>query len=202
MPVIKQSEKTYTPVPPGSHPARCVSMISLGTQAGNNPKFKPSFQVVLGFEFPNEQIEINGEKKPMMVMQFMNAYLGSVSKPSKTNLFLTSWRGRQFTPEELAGFDLAKVVGAPALINIIHEEREGKTREKIASISPLPKGMGMAGAVNEPVIYEIEEGRSDKFKALPEWAQKKIEQCEEWMHPAAAEPSDNDGDNVDPEVGF
>lgn len=186
MPILKQSESTFEPVPPGTHPARCYAMISLGTQLPNNPQFKPSFKVVLQFEFPNEQIEINGERKPMMTGQFLSAYLGSVKKPSKTNEFLTAWRGRPFTEQELSGFDLSKVVGAPCLLNIVHEERNGKTREKIASISPLPKGMSVAAQINPTVIYEIEQGRDKVFQSLPEWMQKMIEACDEWQHPAAA----------------
>ena len=81
---------------------------------------------------------------------------------------------------------LLRVVGTPCLLNIIHEERGGKTLAKIASISPLPKGMTMSGQINPPVIYEIEQGRDATYKALPEWLQKKIELCEEWQHPAAA----------------
>ena len=178
-------------------------MISLGTQVSANPQFKPSFQVVVGFELPNEAVEINGEKKPMAVSQFLNAYLGSPKKPSKTNLFLTAWRGRAFTESELAGFDLSKVVGASCLLNIIHEVKDGKTREKIASISPLPKGMTMPLAQNKPIVYEVEQGRDAVFQKLPEWTQKMIEKCVEWTHPAAAEdPELEGGEEEDQNVPF
>lgn len=186
MPIIKQNESSFVPVPEGTHPARCYSMISLGTQQGNNPQFKPSFQVLIQFELPNESIEINGEKKPMMTSHFLNAYLGSPKKPSKTNLFLTAWRGRAFTEAELAGFDLSKVVGATCLLNMIHEQKDGKLRERIAAIMPLPKGMTMSGPINKPLIYEIEQGRDAVFQSLPEWTQKMIEKCQEWTQPAAA----------------
>jgi hypothetical protein len=201
MPIIKQSESTYEPVPAGTHPARCYGMVSLGTQPTNNPQFKPQFKVVLMFEFPNEILERNGEKKPMMISHFLSAYLGSTKKPSKTNLFLTSWRGRPFKPEELAGFDLSAVVGAPCLLNIVHEERGGKMREVIASISPLPKGMTINGQINPKIVYEIEQKQDATFQALPEWCQKMIAQCEEWNaplppHEPEAEAEDDDKDSV------
>jgi hypothetical protein len=182
-------------------------MVSLGTQPSNNPKFKPNFKVVLQFELPNELISFpDGTQKPMATSHFLTAYLGSVNKPSKTNLFLTAWRGRAFTEKELGGFDLAAVVGAPCLLNIIHETKDGKTRDRIASVSPLPKGMKVVGMINEPVKYEIEQGRDAVFAKLPEWMRKMIELCEEWTHPAAAqcdpEPADQDGDNVDNDVSF
>ena len=202
MPILKQNESSFEPVPEGAHVARCYGMISLGTQPSNNPKFKPSFKVVLQFELPGEIIVINGEKKPMMTSHFLTAYLGSVNKPSKTNLFLTAWRGRSFTEKELAGFDLATVVGAPCLLNIIHETRDGKTRERIASVSPLPKGTKAPPQINPSVRYEIEQGRDKTFSVLPEWMRKMIEQCEEWTHPAAAEEPDPEPAPEDEEVPF
>lgn len=187
MPILKQNESSYKNIEPGTHPARCYGMISLGTQPSGVEKYSPSFQALLLFEFPSEIIEVNGEKKPMSTNHYIKAYLGSVRKPSKTNLFLTSWRGRAFTDVELAGFDLAKVVGATCLLNIVHSNRNGKTREDIASISPLPKGMTLPIQFNQSIVYEIEEGRNEKFRALPEWIQKKIELCSEWTKPLTKE---------------
>lgn len=187
MPILKQNESTYKNIEPGTHSARCYGMVSLGTQPSNIKEYAPSFQVLLMFEFPSEIVEVNGEKKPMATNHFLKAYLGSVKKPSKTNLFLTSWRGRPFTQEELAGFDISKVVGKPCLLNIVHAERGGKIREDIASISPLPKGMTLPIQFNQSVIYEIEEGRNEKFMALPEWIQKRIELCSEWTKPLTKE---------------
>ena len=191
MPIIKESESKYTPVPVGNHVARCYGMVSLGTQQGKNPKFQPSFQIALMFELPEEVLEINGEKKPMALTKFLNAYFGSPSKPSKTAQFITSWRGKPFTEQELKGFDIAKVVGATCLLNVVHAVKDGKTREEIASVSPMPKGMALPAAVNIPVVYEIEQGRDAVFRGLPEWMQKMIEKCEEWSRPspaAVAEP--------------
>lgn len=203
MPILKQNESTFEPVPAGTHPARCYAMVSLGTQLPNNPQYKPSFKVVLQFEFPNEMIKVGDTEKPMMTGQFLSAYLGSVRKPSKTNEFLTAWRGKPFSEQELSGFDLANVVGAPCLLNIVHEVKDGKTREKIASISPLPKGMTVPPLFNKKIVYEIEQGRDAVFKALPEWMQKMIEGCQEWQHPAAApEPEPESEETPNDDVPF
>jgi len=200
MPILKKSEGSFTLIEPGTHPARCYGMVSLGTQPANNPKFKSSFKVVLLFEFPENRIEVDGVSKPMMTSHFLNAYLGSEVKPSKTNLFLSAWRGRAFTDVELGGFDLSKVVGAPCLLNIIHTTRNGKTREEIASIMPLPKTMKAAPPFNRLVVYEIEQLRDDTFLALPEWMRLMIEGCEEWTAPkpaqSAVSPHQPESDDV------
>lgn len=186
MPILKESESTFTPVPAGAHAARCYAMISIGTQAGQNPLYRPQFQVILNFEIPGELIEYQGEKRPMVISQFLNAYLGRMDKPSNTRKFLEQWRGKPFTEQEMKGFDLSKLVGAKCLLNIIHEVKNGKTREKIASVSPLPKGMTIGEQYHKSVIYEIEQGRDEVFNALPEWVRKKIEACEEWNEPQRA----------------
>lgn len=183
MPVLKQTESTYTLIDPGTYAARCYGIVSLGTQPALNPQFKPTFKVVALFELPND-LAPNG--KPMGASQFLNAYLGSSKKPSKTAIFLNSWRGRPFTEEEAKGFDLMKVVGAPCLLSIVHEERNGKVREVISSIAPLMKGMTIPPMVNQPIRYEIEDGKNGTFQALPEWMQKMIGQCLEWNTPPAA----------------
>ena len=202
MPILKKSESNFTPVPVGVHPARCYAMVSIGTQPSRNPKYEPSFQVVLQFEFPNEQIEIDGVSRPMAMSQFLNAYLGSPNKPSNTNKFLSAWRGRAFTEAELDGFDLSKVVGAPGLLNVIHEQKDGKTNAKILSISPLPKGMTMSGQLNPPIIYEIEQGEDKTFQSLPEWLQKMIRTSAEFNKAARAHeappasPAEPESDDV------
>ncbi len=62
-----------------------------------------------------------------------------------------------------------------------------KTYAHIASISGIPKGMQCPQQFHKTLKFEVDDGMHESFKALPEWIQKKIQQCEEWVHPAAAE---------------
>ena len=194
MPVIQKSESSYSLAPAGSHVARCYACISLGTQASPNPQYKPRFQVVVFFELPNETVTVNGETRPMVVGKFLGTSMGSPNKPSATNLFLTAWRGKPFTPEDIGRFDLANVVGAAAMLNIIHEDKNGKQREVIASISPLPKGMTCPQQFHKSVKYEIEMGKNDVFNALAPGLQKMIAKCLEWNQPAEEAGHDADSD--------
>lgn len=170
--------------------ARCFSVVAIGTQVSQNPLYKPQSQFIVTFEVPSETIEVNGEQRPMVIGQFLNAYFGRAEKPSNTRKFIESWRGKPFTDEEMKGFNTDKLVGAPCMLNVIHEQKNGKTREKIAGVSPLPKGMKLSPQFHKSVIYEIEMGRNDVFNALPEWVRKKIEACEEWNAPQANHSED------------
>ena len=46
-----------------------------------------------------------------------------------------------FTPEELKGFDVEKLIGAPALLAVVHNRTPDRTYVNIKSIQRLPKGM-------------------------------------------------------------
>jgi len=66
----------------------------------------------------------------------------SLHEKAALRKFLVSWRGKQFTPEELQGFDLEKVIGAPCLLQVLHNRSQDGQRvfANVDNIMPLPKG--------------------------------------------------------------
>lgn len=190
MPIAKESGKEFTPMPAGSHVARCFAVISLGTQ--QSPMFPSSFKVMLMFEVPGESIEIDGKPSPMTIQK---EYTLSLSEKANLRHDLQSWRGREFTTKELEGFDVAKLIGMACMLSVIHKQSaKKKTYSAISAIGGLPKGVECPPAWHKPVKYEIEDGENDAFKLLPEWIRKKIMASEEWQAPS------NQGEaNVEPE---
>lgn len=181
MPVAKESGGNFTPAPEGTHLARCFAVIALGTQKANNPQFTDSFKVMICWELPDEKYVVDGKEAPMTVSK---EYTLSLSKKAILRGHLESWRGRQFTEEELKGFDVAKVIGQPCLLNIAHKvSGGGKTYAAIQSVAKPMKNTECPKQFHTSVAYEVEQGRNEVFKALPEWIAKKIEACEEWIHP-------------------
>lgn len=194
MPIVKQTESNFKPMPAGTHLARCYGMVSLGTQLPNSAQFNPSFKILLMFETPNELAE-NG--KPLTTFK---EYSASLSEKSKLRPALESWRGRPFTKEELDGFDVSAVVGAPCMISVIHKHSaKGSTYADIASIAALPKGMVCPPQVHPKTIFEIEMGKGAVYQSLPEFIQKKICACVEWSGNAPSEPEQDGGSDVPPE---
>lgn len=182
MAIAKSSGGTFEPVPQGTHQARCFAQISLGTQ--HSEQYPDSFKVMLMWELPEQVIDREGESIPMVISK---EYTCSLNEKANLRRDLVSWRGREFTDAELAGFDVAQVVGAPCLLNVIQTQNtKGKTYSKIASISPLPKKMQAEKQVHASVKYEIEMGKGEVFQKLPEWVQKKICACVEWNTPTQA----------------
>lgn len=185
MPVAKESGGNFIPVPAGNHPARCFGCVSLGTQDGGI--YPAAFKILLMFEIPGETIERDGKQQPMSVNK---EYTLSLNEKANLRHDLDSWRGRPFNADELKGFEVSNVVGVACLLNVIHRPRvkDGQMQARIASISPLPKGMTVPEIFNPKIKFEVEDGRSDTFNKLPEWIRKKIEGCEEWISPADAPP--------------
>lgn len=198
MPIARET-KTFEPAPAGTHIARCYGCVSLGTQ--HSELFADAFKVMLLFELPFETVKMDGGEMPMTISK---EYTLSLGKKSNLRKHLDSWRGRPFNENELAGFEVSKVVGAPCQLTIVHTKNtQGNTYAKIEAITGLAKGMTCPEQKHKSIKYEISDGNeqtSEVFKSLPEWIRKKIQACEEWNPQIADEPpSDEANPEQEPE---
>ena len=185
-----KSGSTSTPAPAGTHIARCVQVIDLGTQVDDGQfgrKIQPKLR--LTWELPNELHvfkEENGEE-PFVVGKEYTLNLGDKSNLRKD---LESWRGRPFTAEELEGFDVSKLLGAACMLNIIHKNKKDGSGvfANIAGISPMMKGVKCPPAILALLCYDVTMGKNDVYAKIPEWLRKKIDQCENWKQQAQHDP--------------
>lgn len=157
--------------PPGNHIARCYMVCDLGMQdveyMGNTSQKR---KVRLAFELPNELMQSDG--RPFSVSK---NYTLSLNEKANLRADLQAWRGRAFTEQELQGFDLFNVLGAPCMVNVIHTQgKNGNTYANIAGITPLPKGIQCPPAVNAPIKFSLDEFDQKIYDGLPEWLQQKI----------------------------
>lgn len=120
--------RTFTPAPEGTHQAVLCDIVDLGEQENNFGQTKHFIRVV----FQLEEAMENG--KPYIVGQRFNATLHEKGALRK---FIVASRGRQFSDEELAGFDIESLIGTNVQITVIHNKAEnGNTYANIASVSP------------------------------------------------------------------
>lgn len=171
---VKENATTNIPLlAEGTYPAVCNMLIDLGDQYSE--KFdKTSRQVLICWELPNETLD-NGETR-----RFSKTYTASLNSKGNLRRDLISWRGRDFTIDELKAFDLKNIVGAPCLLQIIHKTAvDGQKRASIAGIMSLPKGMPVPALTDGFVILDLDEpGAFDKLDQLPEWVQERIKQSD------------------------
>lgn len=168
----------FKQVPVGAYPARCVRIIGIGTQHSEyEGKPNKAIKVIISWELPTELIE-DGEYagQPYMVSKF---YTQSLGEKANLRKHLASWRGRDFTPEELAGFDLANIAGKSCMVSVIHST---KGKAKVDSVMALPKGMTVPAQVNPTVIFNIFQWDQTIFDSLTDGIKELIKQSDEYKY--------------------
>jgi hypothetical protein len=148
----------FQQAPAGSHLARCIKITDLGTQAGEYkgvPNHKS--QILISWELPSELME---DDKPFIVSGF---YTNSLAEKANLRHHLVSWRGREFTLEELGRFDLNTILNAPCMLSVIHND---KNKAKVDAVMKLPKGMECPPAVNATFAFWLDEFSQAEFDKL------------------------------------
>jgi len=157
---MKVSDKgggDFKQAPEGTYGARCIRIVDIGSQHGEYlgvPNVKR--QLVITWEI-DEEMEPG---KPFITSKFYTASLGEKAGLRKD---LMTWRGRDFTPDELAGFDINNLLDKTCLLNMV-TNKNGKVG--VGSIVPLPKGMTAPAGVNEQYIFDIEAWDDEVFEKL------------------------------------
>ena len=185
------------PIEAGTHPAICYGLVDLGMQYSE--KYKNSSQkVMLMWELPEETIEIDGEEKPRVISQ---TYTCSLNEKAVLRKDLASWRGRDFTDDELAGFALQNIVGKPCLLSIIHRENNGSTYANVGGVMKMPKGMPPMVQTMDSIVFDLDESPLEDMAKLPEWIQKRIMASETYKERIAG-AGDRPGDEAAPDAEF
>ena len=179
--IIKDNGGTArTPLEAGSYRAVCYSIVVLGTTY-NQAFDKTVTQICFTWELPDERITVNGEDLPKAISA---TYTLSLREKSNLRAMLASWRGRDFTKEELEGFSLRKVLGAPCMIAVTNYiGKDGSEKAKVASVVRLPKSMVVPdGTENPQVLFNVmdEEFPLEDMEKLPEWQQNRIKESKEY----------------------
>lgn len=179
---MKDQGGTFTPCPAGNHIGVCYAVIDLGTQHSEaftwEGKAIPEStrpQVLLMWEIPGETVTIEGEEKPAVISKFYNAFFND---KAALRQHLEAWRGRQFTEEELCGFNINNVLGKGCMINVVHDQ---KGKAKIAGIAALPKGITAPKPTNQVVWIDLDDFNQLKFDSLSEGIQNIIKKSPEWQ---------------------
>ena len=172
-----ESAPSIAPVEEGTHLGVCSMLIDLGMQYSEIYK-KSQRKVLIGWELPDETIEIDGEQKPRVLSK---RYTANLSEKSNLRKDLASWRGRDFTPEELKAFDLKNIVGASCLLTVIHSKSGEKTYANIQSVVKLPKGMAKQALSEPPVVFDLDTDPLERVDDMPQWIAELIKKSETYQ---------------------
>jgi hypothetical protein len=179
--------KDFELVPAGAHFAICDKVVYLGfqrTEYEGKQKILP--KVWLGFQIPDIQhgYEKDGKKLsgPAVIGRKFTLNIG---EQSHLGPFLTNWRGRGFSEDEVAnGFDVEKLAGKLCQLGVVHEVgRNGKTYANITSAGSLIKdtldaiknGTRKADPQGDVLVYNADEHDQRVYEKLPEFLRKQID---------------------------
>lgn len=160
----KDEGGNFEQLPPGLYNAVCYAVWDIGQQKivwNNVDKIQP--KAIVAFEV-DKRIDNPGTEYHEKRYVVTKEYTVSLSEKANLTKDLISWRGKEFTPEEIqAGFDIEKLQGVPCKLNIIHKtsKNNGRTYANISAIMKMPQD---------------EEGLKPEIdNTPPEWVKKKME---------------------------
>lgn len=141
--VAAKSSGGYTPHPEGQFSAVCVDVHDVGLVTVTfNGRTHQKHKVDIYFWCGEWKELDDGRRVPVTVRE---RFTLSLDERGRLRPFLESWRGRAFTEEEEKGFDLEQLIGAPAFVQVTHNESGGRVYANITTIMRLPKGMERLG---------------------------------------------------------
>jgi hypothetical protein len=134
----KKKSSDFVPAPEGLHYAVCADVVGLGI-------VKTSWQ---GQESLKDKVRLVWQTEDKMTLGakagqpylISKRYTSSTHPKATLRIHCTSWRGKAFTDEEFALFDIEKLIGVCCQIQITHNVSGGDTYANIMAIVPPPKG--------------------------------------------------------------
>lgn len=173
----------FKQVTPGMHPAVCDMMVDLGLQEQKSQLYGDSIkhQVYIRWQIPGERLEYEKDgvkiEGPMTIGSY---YTLSLSEKANLRKILQGWRGKEFTADEAAKFDVTAVLGKPCTLNVIHKTgNDGKVRARIEGVGPPIKGLDVAKVEGETILYDGGEEQSPVWDKLRPWMHETIKRAKE-----------------------
>lgn len=177
-----KTEGDFEQLPKGQYEGVCFRIVDMGTteqQYKDGPLTKKK-RVHISFEIPSNKMS---DGRPFSVSK---TYTASLFESAALRKDLVSWRGRNFTEEEEAGFDISKLIGCTASIDVGLTENGNP---KIIGLFKPDGGVQQIPTQNEPTSFDLDvycaefNGEStaasktmcDIFDSLPTWQQEDID---------------------------
>lgn len=174
------------PIPADTHQAVCYGVVDIGTHQPSNPAHKPTRKLVILFELPFERADFG--EKGNLPRGISCTLTQSLSDNAILRKFLKSWRGRDFTEEELKGFDPKVLIGQNCNLAVTNNVKGDKTFANIDMTLPLRKEKRVNNVVVEAAQTKVKQENPSLYFSLdevdlqsikfpdnmPKWIQQKI----------------------------
>lgn len=188
-PIIAKSsgeQKDFELLPAGSYLARCYRVVDLGThtEVYANQKFeaKPARKIMVYLEVlsdydTDEDIRME-DGRPFSVSK---KYTLSLHEKATLRKDLEKWRGIKFTKEEAESFDITKVLGKMALIQVTHIASADGDKTYV-NLDALLSTKKVSEGVNELGAFSVDSPDMDMFNSFSKYTQEKINSSAELVN--------------------
>lgn len=188
---VAEPTTEFKKIPPGNYIARCFSLVDLGRQEVEwSGVTKLQRKIAISWEVFGEDEDgspltttVDDQEMPMTISK---RFTLSLSDKSALRKDLESWRGKQFSEDELKGFDLTKLIGVYCMINVTHSagvKDKQKTYANVAAITPLPKSLKdhKPDPVHPSRVFDMDNPDMEVFSQLSERMQEIIQSSPDWI---------------------
>ena len=185
---LKVSESsTYEPLEPGEYLGVCYKIVDMGerieTYQNESNKRKSLF---ITWELPNK---LGSDGRPYSISK---KYTASLNEAANLYKDITNWRGKPFTAEEKKGFDVSKLIGAPANLHIGMNKNGDKN---VVSAIFRPEEFKITETINPAQIFDLDvyldfvkgevneetKNAAEVFDGLVSWMQQDIQTSFEYL---------------------
>ena len=120
--------------PAGGQQVVCCDVIDLGMQNDAYKNQKPRLVHKIRIRWQSQHPMADG--RPYMVQK---RYTLSLAERATLRKDLEQWRGAVFTADQLQGFDVEKLIGINAFVNVMHMDKGTKgTYAEVVALMPVP----------------------------------------------------------------
>ena len=168
-PIVQTSMRSLAPA--GEHNAICIAAFDLGVQRSSKPSWPNKRQIALMFEMDSPIAEGPLAGQRHRLSKTFSATLNESGTLMKT---LVTWFGKDPTCRIGATrqFNPAELVGKPCVLTVVHVERDGATKARIASITMHRPGMPVLSSDYDPAevlewVLRRQSERLDKPSTQP-----------------------------------
>jgi hypothetical protein len=188
----------YENLTPGRYKATCYKLIDAGTreESYQDGPLRKRHIVYIYWEVTHKLEEVDGserwEEVRMADDRLFSAskkYTASLNENASLFKDLKSWRGRPFTDADLAGFELSKVLGVTAELEMIPQTVDNN-KVRVEGVYKPEGGMKKADTTNDIQSFDIDvyvqeftgessaesKAMCDIWETMPPWMQEMIEE--------------------------
>lgn len=173
---VNDTSGGFENAPAGTHLARCIGLIGLGSREQEfQGKKRWRNVVVISWELP---YELMSDGRPFVTSGW---YTRSLADKANLRHDLEAWRTKAFTKDELAGFEMKNLLEKGCQV-IMAENDKGKTN--VTGVAALPKGTTLPDRANDLKYFDVYEFNENEFEMLSDKFREMVKESREYQEMA------------------